>query len=141
VLVQANGSYPFSNTSAPPSYELEKPDSSSPLEELNSEYNIIFQELKPAERRLYDSLMHSENFLGARGVVTIGFMRAAGIYNDSDGNPLSGESLAQDLSRLNPPASHKERSALNALQNHIMSNPLSQEIDPTKRGNFLDLKI
>lgn len=141
MLVQANSSYPFSNSYLSASYEPEKTDASTQLEELKQEYNSIFQELNPSERRLYDSLIHSENFLGARGVVTVGFMRAAGIYKDGDRNALSGQSLFSDLSRLNPPSSPKDRAAIMALQNHLIDNSPPQMIDPTLKGNLIDLKI
>lgn len=141
MFVQTSGSYPFSNPYVPTSYEKENVDTATQFEKLKQDYNMIFQELKPAERKLYDSLIYSENYLAARGIVTVGFMRAAGLYEDQEGKPLSGESLAQDLSRLNPPASSKERSALNALQNHVMQNPIEAGMDQTIRGNLLDLKI
>lgn len=102
---------------------------------------MISQDLNPTERRLYNTLINAENYQAAKGIVTIGFMRAAGIYEDRSGNQLNGESLSQDLTKLNPPASQKEQNALIALQDYLSFNPSSLDMDKEKRGNLLDLKV
>lgn len=102
---------------------------------------MISQDLSPTERKLYNTLIYSENYQAAKGLVAIGFMRAAGLYQDTHGNPLSGESLSQDLTRLHPPAGQQEQNALIALQNYLTLHPSSLALDKEKRGNLLDLKI
>ncbi len=139
--VQTNGSYPFSNSFVPALSEKESLTVSTQLEELQNDFSMISQDLNPTERRLYNTLINAENYQAAKGIVTIGFMRAAGIYEDRAGNQLNGESLSQDLTKLNPPASQKEQNALIALQDYLSFNPSSLDMDKEKRGNLLDLKV
>ena len=68
-------------------------------------------------------------------------MRAAGIYHDENGEPLSGESLSQDLTKLNPPDSQEEQNTLKSLQEYLTLNPSSLDMDKEKRGSLLDLKV
>lgn len=139
--VQTNGSYPFSNSFVPVLSKKEPLAVSAQLEELQNDFSMISQDLNPTERRLYNTLINAENYQAAKGIVTIGFMRAAGIYEDKDGNQLSGESLSQDLKKLNLPASQKEQNALIALHDYLSFNPASLDMDKEKRGNLLDLKV
>ena len=143
--VQTNSSYPFSNPfasssySPPPTYK--EISQTGEIDQLKDDYSMISQELNPSERRLYNSLLNAENYQAAKGIVTVGFMRAAGIYHDENGEPLSGESLSQDLTKLNPPDSQEEQNTLKSLQEYLTLNPSSLDMDKEKRGNLLDLKV
>ncbi|MDO9055388.1 MAG: hypothetical protein Q8M43_10430 [Sulfuricurvum sp.] len=143
--VQTNNSYPFSNPfasssySSPPSYK--EISQTGEIDQLKDDFSLISQELNPAERKLYNTFLSSENYQAAKGIVTIGFMRAAGVYHDSDGNTLSGESLSRDLTKLYPPDSKEEENSLKALQEYLTLNPSSLDMDKEKRGNLLDLKV
>lgn len=141
--VLSNSSYPFSNPfgassySPPPTYK--EISQTGELDKLKDDYSMIFQELKPSERKLYNTLLNEENYQAAKGIVTVGFMRAAGIYHDSEGDILSGESLSQDLSKLYPPDSQEEQKSIKALQNYLTANPSAMALNQERRGNLLDL--
>ncbi|DAB38536.1 MAG: hypothetical protein A2023_01895 [Sulfuricurvum sp. GWF2_44_89] len=143
--VQTNSSYPFSNPfasssySPPPSYK--EISQTGEIDQLKDDFSMISQELNPSERKLYNTLLNAENYQAAKGIVTIGFMRAAGIYHDSNGDILSGESLPQDLTKLYPPDSQEEQKALKSLQNYLTLNPSALAPDTQRRGSLLDLKI
>jgi hypothetical protein len=143
--VQTNSSYPFSNPfasstySPPPSYK--EISQTGEIDQIKNDFSLISQELHPTERRLYSTLLGSENYQAAKGVVTVGFMRSAGIYHDSNGNTLSGESLSADLAKLYPPDSKEEQSTLKALEEYLVFNPSSLSLDQEQRGNLLDLKV
>lgn len=144
MLVQSNGSFPFSNpfASSPTSSASDKESlKTTQLEQITNDFNMVAQDLSPMERKLYNSLIYSENYQAAKGLVTIGFLRAAGMYQDTQGNPLPGHSLSQDLSRLNPPSTRQDQNALLALQHHLTIHPSSLTPDNEKRGNLLDLRI
>lgn len=143
--VQTNSSYPFSNSftsssySPPPSYK--EISQTGEIDQLKDDFSMISQELSPTERKLYNTLLNAENYEAAKGIVTIGFMRAAGIYHDSDGNSLSGESLSTDLTKLYPPDSQEEQKSLKTLQEYLRTNPSSMALNQEQRGNILDLKV
>ena len=143
--VQTNSSYPFSNPfasssySPPPTYK--EISQTGEIDQLKDDYSMISQELNPSERRLYNSLLNAENYQAAKAIVTVGIMRAAGIYHDENGEPLSGESLSQDLTKLNPPDSQEEQNTLKSLQEYLTLNPSSLDMDKEKRGSLLDLKV
>jgi hypothetical protein len=143
--VLSNSSYPFSNPfgtssySPPPTYK--EISQTGELDKLKDDYSMIFQELNPSERKLYNTLLNEENYQAAKGIVTIGFMRAAGIYHDGNGDILTGESLPQDLTKLFPPDSQEEQKALKSLQNYLTLNPSALSPDQERRGNLLDLRI
>jgi hypothetical protein len=145
LLVQSNGSYPFSNpfaaSSSTPSASGKETVSSTQLDQLKNDFTMIAKDLNPTERKLYHNLIDTENYQAAKGIVSIGFIRAAGLYQDSNGYPLSGESLSQDLTKLNPPSSQQEQNAIQALQNYLSVNPSSLALDKEKLGNLLDLKV
>lgn len=145
MLVQTNASHPFSTPFAPSSLSSSLSDKeasgSTQLEQIKNDFNTISQDLSPAERKLYNNLIYSENYQAAKGIVAIGYMRAAGLYKDTEGQPLPGLSLSHDLTRLNPPASQQQQAALRALQDHLTLHPSSLALDKDKRGNLLDLKI
>lgn len=143
--VLSNSSYPFSNPfgtssySPPPSYK--EISQSGELDQLKDDFSMISQELNPSERKLYNTLLNEENYQAAKGIVTVGFMRAAGIYHDNNGDILSGESLSEDLKKLYPPDSNEEQSSLKSLQNYLAANPSALSVDKEYRGNLLDLRI
>lgn len=141
--VKTNSSFPFSNPfatssySPPPSYK--EISQSGELDKLKDDYSLISQELNPSERRLYTTLLNDQNYQAAKGIVTVGFMRAAGVYHDSNGDTLSGESLPQDLAKLYPPDSQQEQKSLRALQDYLTANPTAMALNQERRGNLLDL--
>lgn len=143
--VQTNSSYPFSNPfasssySPPPSYK--EISQTGEMDQLKDDFSMISQELNPSERKLYNALLNAENYQAAKGIVTIGFMRAAGIYHDSNGDTLSGESLSADLKKLYPPDSQEEQKSLKTLQEYLGANPSSMALNQEQRGNLLDLKV
>lgn len=141
--VLSNSSFPFSNPfgtssySPPPSYK--EISQSGELDQLKDDFSMISQELKPSERKLYNTLLSEKNYEAAKGIVTVGFMRAAGIYHDNNGDTLTGESLAQDLATLYPPDSQEEQKSIKALQNYLTANPSAMALNQERRGNLLDL--
>lgn len=143
--VKTNSTYPFSNPfgtasySPPPTYK--EISQSGEVDQIKDDYSMISQELNPSEKRLYNTLISAENYEAAKGIVTIGFMRAAGTYHDSNGDPLSGESLSADLTKLNPPDSKDDQNTLKNLQEYLTLNPSSLSLSKELRGNLLDLKI
>lgn len=143
--VQTNSSYAYSNSFASSSYSpppsFKEITQSGEIDQLKDDFSMISQELSPSERRLYNTLINAENYQSAKGIVTIGFMRAAGIYHDENGEPLSGESLSQDLTKLNPSDSKEEVDSLQALQEYLTLNPSSLALNQEQRGNLLDLKV
>jgi len=144
VQVQTNGSYPFSNpySSSPFSTASDKgTPGSEQVSQIKNDFSMVAQDLSPAERKLYDNLIYTENYEAARGIVAIGFLRAAGLYQDTEGNPLPENSLPQDLARLSPPAGARDQSAIAALGNYLAANPSALTPDKEKLGNFIDLKI
>jgi len=141
--VSSNSSFPFSNPfaastySPPPTYK--EISQTGELDKLKDDYSLISQELNPSERRLYSTLINDQNYQAAKGIVTIGFMRAAGTYHDSNGDTLTGESLSQDLAKLYPPDSQQEQKSVQALQNYLTLNPSAMALNQEQRGNLLDL--
>jgi hypothetical protein len=141
--VKSNSSYPFSNPfgassySPPPSYK--EISQSGEIDQLKDNYSLIVQELKPSERKLYNTLLNDQNYQAAKGIVTVGFMRAAGVYHDTNGDTLTGQSLSQDLNKLYPPDSAEERNALQSLQHYLTLNPSAMGFNQEQRGNLLDL--
>jgi hypothetical protein len=143
--VQTNSSYAYSNSfgassySPPPSFK--EISQSGEIDQLKDNFSMISQELNPSERKLYNTLVYDENYQAAKGIVTVGFMRASGIYHDSEGEPLMGKSLSEDLTKLYPPESKEEQNSLKALQDYLTLNPSSLSPDKEQRGNLLDLRI
>lgn len=145
MLVQSNNSYPFSNPFASSSYSSQQSSKETSLpgevDHLKNDFSLISQDLNLSERKLFNTLLNDQNYQAAKGIVTIGFMRASGVYHDSNGESLSGESLSSDLNKLYPPNSQQDQNALLSLQNYLRTNPSSLALDKEKRGNLLDLKI
>lgn len=143
--VNANSSYLFSNSFSASSYSppptFAEISQKGEIDQLKDDYSLISQELSPSERKLYTTLIHEENYEAAKGVVTIGFMRAAGIYHDGEGDTLQGASLSDDLTKLYPPDAPEDQNALSALQEYLITNPQAMMISQVSRGNLLDLRI
>lgn len=143
--VTTNSSYPFSNPFAASSYStppsFKEISQSGEVDQIKNDYSLISQELNPSERKLYNTLINGQNYEAAKGLVTVGFMRAAGIYHDYNADPLQGSSLTEDLTKLYPPDSSEEQNALRSLQDYLKTNPMSLAMDQERRGNLLDLKI
>jgi hypothetical protein len=144
MIVQSNGSYPFSNPfgpsaySPPPSYKEIK--QSGEIDQLKNDYSLISHELKPAERKLYNTLLNEQNYDAAKGLVTVGFMRAAGIYHDENGDTLPADSLVDELGSLYPPDAAEDQKALASLQSYLIENPSAMSLNQERRGSLLDLK-
>jgi len=146
VQVQTNGSSPYSDSYSPSSFAFNTSDqqttyATTQISQIKSDYIAIAQDLTPMEQKLYNSLIYTENYEAAKGIIAVGFLRSVGMYQTNEGKPLDGISLAQDLTRLNPPPGDKERLALTALQNHLSQNPSSIVLDKERLGNLLDLKV
>jgi hypothetical protein len=143
--VQTNSSYAYSNSFGSSTYSpplsFKEISQSGEIDQLKDDFSMISHELNPSERKLYNTLVYEENYQAAKGIVTVGFMRAAGIYHDSNGDTLSGESLSQDLSKLYPPTSQEEQKSLTALQEYLRANPSAMAMNQERRGNLLDLRI
>lgn len=141
--VQSNSSYPFSNpfgaSSYSPPLSYKEISQSGEIDQLKDNYSLIYQELNPSERKLYNTLLNDQNYQAAKGIVTVGFMRAAGVYHDNNGDTLTGQSLSQDLNKLYPPDSAEEQNSLQSLQDYLTLNPSAMGLNQEQRGNLLDL--
>lgn len=141
--VQTNSSYLFSNPFGTSSYSskssFKEISQSGEIDQLKNDYNLISQELNLSEKKLYHTLINEQNYQAAKGIVAVGFIRAAGVYQDTEGNPLTGESLSQDLSKLYPPSTQEEQKSLKALQDYLSANPSAMALNQERRGNLLDL--
>jgi hypothetical protein len=141
--VQTNSSYPFSNPFASSSYSpppsFKEISQNGEIDQIKNDYSMVSQELNASERRLYNTLITAQDYQAAKGIVTVGFMRAAGIYHDGNGDALSGQSLSSDLSKLYPPASNEEQNSIKSLQNYLTLNPSAMALNQERRGNLLDL--
>lgn len=141
--VQTNTSFAFSNSFAASSYShpasFKEISQNGEIDQIKNDYSLISQELNPSERKLYNTLLNDQNYQAAKGLVTLGFMRAAGVYHDNNGDILSGESLSQDLTKLYPPDSQEEQKSLKALQDYLTANPSAMAQNQERRGNLLDL--
>lgn len=66
--VQSNSSSPSFNP-----YEIQ----SDPMQEqLKGDFITVASQLSPSEKRLYNSMMYTQNYEGAKEIINIGFMRA-----------------------------------------------------------------
>lgn len=66
--VQSNSSSPSFNP-----YETQ----SDPMQEqLKGDFITVAPQLSPSEKRLYNSMMYTQNYEGAKEIINIGFMRA-----------------------------------------------------------------
>lgn len=141
--VQTNSSYLFSNPFGTSSHfsksSFKEISQSGEIDQLQNDYNLIAQELNLSEKKLYHTLINEQNYQAAKGIVAVGFIRAAGVYQDADGNPLSGQSLSEDLTKLAPSDSIKEQNELKALQDYLSTNPSAMALNQERRGNLLDL--
>ena len=67
--VQSNSSSPSFNP-----YETQI----DPLQEqLKGDFITVAPQLSPSEKRLYNSMMYTQNYEGAKEIINTGFMRAA----------------------------------------------------------------
>jgi len=48
-------------------------------DQLKSDFVTIASQLSPSEKRLYNSLMYTQNYEGAKDIIAIGFMRATAL--------------------------------------------------------------
>lgn len=67
--VQSNNASPSFNP-----YETQ----SDPLQEqIKGDFITVASQLSPSEKRLYNSMMYTQNYEAAKDIINIGFMRAA----------------------------------------------------------------
>ena len=73
--VQTNSSSPSFNP-----YEIQ----SDPIQEqLKGDFITVSPQLTPSEKRLYNSMMYTQNYEGAKDIIAIGFIRTAKLeHND-----------------------------------------------------------
>ena len=45
-------------------------------EQLKGDFITVASQLSPSEKRLYNSMMYTQNYEGAKEIINIGFMRA-----------------------------------------------------------------
>lgn len=66
----------LTNSSSPSlnPYELQN----DPVQEqLKGSFITVAEQLSPSEKRLYNSMMYTQNYEGAKEIINIGFMRVA----------------------------------------------------------------
>jgi hypothetical protein len=69
VQVSTNSSSPSFNP-----YEIQ----SDPIQEqLKGDFITVAPQLSPSEKRLYNSMMYTQNYEAAKEIINIGFMRAS----------------------------------------------------------------
>lgn len=86
--VQTNSSSQFLNSYAPPSPQ-ESPVNANPIQnQLKSDFITIASQLSPSEKRLYNSMMYTQNYEGAKEIINIGFMRAIDLEKSNKSNRL-----------------------------------------------------
>jgi hypothetical protein len=67
--VSTNSSTPFINP-----YEVQ----TDPVQEqLKGDFITVAPQLSPSEKRLYNSMMYTQNYEAAKEIINIGFMRAS----------------------------------------------------------------
>lgn len=69
--VQSNSSSPSFNP-----YETQN----DPMQEqLKGDFITVAPQLSPSEKRLYNSMMYTQNYEGAKEIINIGFMRSTNL--------------------------------------------------------------
>ena len=78
--VQTNSSSPFSNPYASPSQpEQETKPTALLQDQLKRDFITIAPQLTSSEKRLYNSLMYTQNYEGAKEIIALGFTRTANL--------------------------------------------------------------
>ncbi len=77
--VQTNSSSPFFNPYASPSQPEQETTPTQLLDQLKSDFITIAPQLTPSEKRLYNSMMYTQNYEGAKDIIAIGFMRTTNL--------------------------------------------------------------
>lgn len=67
--VSSNSSSPYMNP-----YEIQIDPAQ---EQLKDDFITVASQLSPSEKRLYNSMMYTQNYEGAKEIINIGFMRAS----------------------------------------------------------------
>ncbi|MDP3266802.1 MAG: hypothetical protein Q8M39_08240 [Sulfuricurvum sp.] len=86
--VQTSGLSPFFNPYASPSSPESDTKPSELQDQLKSEFITVAEHLSPAEKRLYNSLIYTKNFEGAKQIIDLGFLRAAALEQANKGSRL-----------------------------------------------------
>lgn len=64
-----------SNNSSP-SFNPYETQSDPQQEQLQGDFITVAQQLSPSEKRLYNAMMYTQNYEGAKEIINLGFMRA-----------------------------------------------------------------
>lgn len=77
--VQTNSSSPFYNPYTS-STTQEAQSESNPLQaQLKADFITIASQLSPSEKRLYNSLMYTQDYQGAKDIIALGFIRTTAL--------------------------------------------------------------
>lgn len=66
-----------SSNSSSPTYNPYEIQTDPAQEQLKGDFITVASQLSPSEKRLYNAMMHTQNYEGAKEIINIGFMRAA----------------------------------------------------------------
>lgn len=78
--VQSNNAAPIYNP-----YEIPN----DPVQEqLKANFVTVASQLSPSEKRLYNSMMYTQNYEGAKEIINIGFMRSTDLEKTDKPNRL-----------------------------------------------------
>lgn len=86
--VQTSGFSPFFNPYISPSLQESETKPDERQNQLKSEFITVAEHLSPAEKRLYTSLIYTQNFEGAKQIIDLGFLRAAALEKSDQGSRL-----------------------------------------------------
>lgn len=64
------------SNSSSPSFNLYETQSDPLQEQLKGDFITVASQLSSSEKRLYNSMMYTQNYEGAKEIINIGFMRA-----------------------------------------------------------------
>lgn len=66
-----------STNSSSPSFNPYEIQSDPVQEQLKGDFITVAPQLSPSEKRLYNSMMYTQNYEAAKEIINIGFMRAS----------------------------------------------------------------
>ncbi|MDP3300370.1 MAG: hypothetical protein Q8S36_00205 [Sulfuricurvum sp.] len=64
------------SNNVPPSFNPYEIQNDPTQEQLKGSFITVAEQLTPSEKRLYNSMMYTQNYEGAEEIINIGFMRA-----------------------------------------------------------------
>lgn len=77
--VQTNSSSPFFNHYTSSSAQEDERTLNPLQDQLKIDFITVAPQLTPSEKRLYNSLMYTQNYEGAKDIIAIGFMRTTNL--------------------------------------------------------------